>query len=278
MRVKRLNRVELLLPANQIDGAVKTFADLLGVRIDPPELLAANQVLSTACWEAGIELIAPGGPESVLHGLLEQQGGVGAIGPIVWEVDNVDDIRRYCEQNDIAVIYEFKHENGRQISLAAEQCFGYIATFIERPAGTPGTRPGSGALINRINRLELLLPAKSLEPAIKFFGSLLDVKIDPLEYLPEHHVLTTTCWEAGFEIFGPGDEDSVLHKLLQQRAHPGAIGPIVWEVADIDRIKERAIALGHQITYEFEHDDRRQVSLAADKLYGYIATFTQRLH
>src|ERR1700677_1975148 len=101
MSVKRLNRIELLLATDRIDGAVKVFSELLGVRIDPPRLLAEHHVLTTTSWEAGIELIAPGDSESVLHGLLEQRGSVGAVGPIVWEVENVDDIRSRAEGQGI---------------------------------------------------------------------------------------------------------------------------------------------------------------------------------
>jgi hypothetical protein len=279
MRVKHLNRVELLLPAQRIDGAVKAFSDLLGVRIDPPSLLEGHHVLTTTSWEAGIELIAPGDAHSVLHALLENRGEVGAIGPIVWEVENVEDIRAHVRRLGIGIVYELVNENGgRQISLAAEDCFGYTATFIERPLGPSEPQPGSGARFKRINRVELLLPAEDLDGAVALFSELLGAEIAPPEYLPEHHVLTTTCWEAGIELFGPGDKDSVLHRLLEQKGKRGAIGPIVWEVEDIGRIKEAALAQGHRLVYEFKHDGRHQICLDADTLFGYIATFTQYLH
>jgi catechol 2,3-dioxygenase-like lactoylglutathione lyase family enzyme len=278
MRVKRLNRVELLLPAERIDAAVQAFSDLLGVPIDPPYLLDGHHVLTTTSWEAGIELIAPGDPDSVLHGLLEIRGKVGAIGPIVWEVEDVDAIRARVQQLGIAIVYELTNENGgRQISLSAEDCFGYTATFMERPLGSPEPRPGSGARFKRINRIELLLPSEDLDAAAALFSKLLGVKIAPPEYLPEHHVLTTTCWEAGIELFGPGDQNSVLHKLLEQKGRRGAIGPIVWEVDNIERIKEVALAQGHRLVYEFKLGDRHQICLDADTLFGYTATFTQHL-
>jgi catechol 2,3-dioxygenase-like lactoylglutathione lyase family enzyme len=278
MRVKRLNRVELLLPAERIDGAVKAFSELLGVRIDPPNLLDGHHVLTTTSWEAGIELIAPGDAQSVLHSLLDHRGKVGAIGPIVWEVENIGDIRAHVERLGISIVYDLVNENGgRQISLAAEDCFGYTVTFIERPLGPPEPQPGSGARFKRINRVELLLPAEDLDAAVALFSKLLGAEIDAPEYLPDHHVLTTTCWEAGIELFGPGDKDSVLHKLLEQKGSRGAIGPIVWEVDDISRIKQAALAQGHRLVYEFEHDDRHQICLDADTLYGYTATFTQHL-
>lgn len=278
MRVKRLNRVELLLTADRIDGAAKAFSDLLGIRIDPPRLLAEHHVMTTTSWEAGIELIAPGGSEIVLHGLLKQRGPMGAVGPIVWEVEDIDDVRNWARRQGVGIAYELTTETGsRQISLSAEDCFGYTPTFIERPPGPSEPRPGSGARFTRINRVELLLPAEDIEPATAFFSKLLDIEIDPPEYLPEHHVLTTTCWPVGLELFGPGDKDSVLHGLLEQKGRRGAIGPIVWEVDDLDRMKEHAIALGHQLVYEFTLRDLRQMCLGGDTLFGYTATFTQYL-
>jgi hypothetical protein len=200
------------------------------------------------------------------------------VGPIVWEVETVDDIRIRAERQGVAIVYEFVTETGgRQISLSAEDCFGYSATFIERPPGPFEPPPGSGAHFTRINRVELLLPAEDIEPARAFFSKLLGVEIDPPEYLPEHHVLTTICRPMGVELFGPGDEDSVLHWLLEQKGRRGAIGPIVWEVDDLDRIKDHAIGLGHQLIYEFAQSDRRQMCLEADTLFGYTATFTQYL-
>jgi predicted enzyme related to lactoylglutathione lyase len=278
MSVKRLNRIELLLTTDRIDGAAKVFSKLLGVRIDPPRLLAEHHVLTTTNWEAGIELIAPGDSESVLHHLLEQRGVVGAVGPIVWEVEDIEDVRNRARRQGVGIAYELQTEGGgRQICLSAEDCFGYTPTFIERPPGPTEPLPGSGAHFTRINRVELLLRAEDIEPARAFFSKLLGVAIDPPEYLPDHHVLTTTCWPAGLEFFGPGDKDSVLHGVLKQRGRCGAIGPIVWEVEDLDDMKEHAIALGHQLIYEATLGDLRQICLGADTLFGYNATFIQYL-
>jgi catechol 2,3-dioxygenase-like lactoylglutathione lyase family enzyme len=276
MRVKRLNRIELLLPAAKIEHAVATFANLLGVHIGRPELLADHHVLTTTCWEAGIELIAPGDAQSPLHGLLKQKGEGGAVGPIVWEVDNIDDIRAHAQRQGIGIMYELVNSNGgRQICLSSEDCFGYTATFMEKPLGPPAPKPGLGARFKRLNRVELLLPAEDLEAARTFFSDLLGAQIDPPAYQPDNHVLTTTCWEAGLELFGPGDKESVLHQLLEEKGRRGAIGPIVWEVSDLDLMKEAALAQGHHVTYEFARGNRRQIYLAADTLFGYTAAFTQ---
>ncbi len=159
MKVKRLNRVELLLPTESIDAAVSTFSALLNIDIEKPHLIAESQVLSTVCWEAGIEFIAPGGPDSVLHRMLQERGQQGAIGPIVWEVGNVDDIRNHLKDEGFEIQFEYISENGgRQITLDSAPCFGYSVTFIERPAGRPEPAADSKAMFKRINRVELLLP------------------------------------------------------------------------------------------------------------------------
>ena len=278
MKINRLNRVELLLPAERIDSAIAAFSALLGIAMEPARLLADVQVKSSVCWEAGIEIFGPGGPDSVLHALLEVRGREGAIGPVVWEVENIDDARAHLQGQGFGIQYEFVHENGsRQLSLDAADCFGYTLTFLEQPAGPPQPVPGSKARFKRLNRVELLLPAQDLQPAVDLFSRLLNVRIAPLEYMPEHHVLTTTCWEAGFELFGPGDAESSLLPLLEQRGQPGTVGPIVWEVEDIARMREHALSLGHQVVYEFDQGGRRQFYLGAGTLFGYTVTFLQYL-
>jgi hypothetical protein len=221
-------------------------------------------------------LIAPGDAQSPLHGLLEQHGGEGAIGPIVWEVDDIDAIRAHAQRRGIGIMYELVNSNGgRQICLSSADCLGYTATFIEKPLGPPAPRPDSSARFKRLNRVELLLPAEDLEAARTFFSDLLDVHIDPPAYQCDNHVLSTICWEAGLELFGPGDKESPLNKLLEQKGRRGAIGPIVWEVTNVDHMKEAALAQGHQIVYEFARDNRRQIYLGANTLFGYTAAFTQ---
>ena len=272
MRIIGFNRIELLLPAAEIGRAAEAFADLLGVRIDPPERLAQHHVLTATAWEAGLELIAPGDATSGLHRLLEGKGP-GVIGPIVWQVEDLDPIRSHAESLGCQIAHELATPNGgRQISLARDDCYGYALSFIERPPEPP---PGPAARITRFDRVELLLPAEDLDGARTFFATLLGIDIPPFEYMPEHHVRTTLCAQAGIELFGPGDDESALNALLQVKGRRGAIGPIVWRVSDLERMKAHALALGHRVVYELSFGDRRQFCLGPDTLFGYMATFTQ---
>ena len=276
MNFTRFNRIELLVPEDQLQPAIDTFSALLGVTFTTPELMGGNVIRSSIAWEAGIEIIAPHGDQSPMVGLLAQQNARGAIGPIVWEVADLSPIRELCKQQDIEIVYEFELDNGgRALYLAMEDCFGYTLSFIDKPLGAAEPATDSGALFKRINRVELLMEQNRLEPARQFFQALLGIEIDPLEYLPEHHVLTTIHREAKIELFGPGDEESVLHQLLASKGQLGKIGPIVWEVDDLDAFKQHALALGHKMIYEFEMEDRKQLCLSDDSLFGYTATFTE---
>jgi hypothetical protein len=276
MKVKRLNRVELLMKPEDIEPARKVFSDLLNVPIPPAHLLPEHHVLTTTCWEAGIELMGPGDAESVLHQSLQRKGSRGGIGPVVWEVDNVDDMRKHAENLGLRVLYLLQNENGgRQLSLASEDCYGYTFTFIEKPPGPSQPKPGSGARFKKINRVELLLPQEDVRPALQFMGRLLDIDLPEPTYLKEHHVLCHVEDKAGFEVFGPGDEESILHASLARKGRRGAIGPIVWEVDDLRDIREAAPALGHKILYEFQDGPRKQLSLSPETLFGYSLTFTQ---
>lgn len=278
MNFKRFNRIELLLPEDRINDAVDTFSKLLKISIGSPELLEGGAVWSTAAWEAGIEFIAPHGRKSPIFSLLERQNSWGAIGPIVWEVEDLEPLRVLAHFQGINIIYEYAIDNGgRQVYLDSDACFGYTLSFIEKPPGPSEPSPDSGALFTRINRVELLQPPEHLEQARVFFQELLGIEIEPLEYLPEHHVLTTIHRDAGIEIFGPGDDESVLHALLEAKGDLGAIGPIVWEVEDIDVFKRHAQSLGHKLIYEFEMPDRKQLCLDGETVFGYTATFTQFL-
>lgn len=133
MKILGLNRVELLLPPDQLDEAVRVFNDVLGADFDPPELLTEHQVLSTTDFEVGLELFGPGGPDSALHASLARKG-VGAIGPIVWEVEDLDEAKRELVGKGYAIYFEYENaEKGiRQLCLDPAEMFGYTITFMQR--------------------------------------------------------------------------------------------------------------------------------------------------
>jgi methylmalonyl-CoA/ethylmalonyl-CoA epimerase len=131
VKILGLNRVELLLPADEIDAAVAKFNDTFGFRLAPPHRVAGQPVLSTVDFAAGIELIAPGGEASPLASRLAEKGR-GGIGPLVWEVDDLDAAREHLLRKGCRIYFEFEGEGVRQICLDPDEFFGYVITFMQR--------------------------------------------------------------------------------------------------------------------------------------------------
>lgn len=278
MLVKGLNHVELLMPADQVAGAASTFGELLGVAFPAPHVMEDQKIVSTLNWDVGLEILAPSAPDSPVQASLARNGGrSGGVGPIAWRVESVDAMREHAEALGIAVMHELSGEDGmRAIYLSPQDCHGYVASFIEKPGDAFPPRPPEGATVSRLNRIELLTTAEASRPAADFFGRLLGTRLD-IEYLADHDVLSGTSWEAGVEVFAPGSEKSVLNASLARKGERGGIGPIVWEVEDIDLLRQRALSQGHHILYQFSTDERHQVCLSSDTLYGYTLTFTQMI-
>jgi len=63
--------------------------------------------------------------------MLERKGR-GGIGPLVWEVDNIDEARDYVLGKGYRIFYEYEEPGVRQIILDPEQFFGYFITFMQR--------------------------------------------------------------------------------------------------------------------------------------------------
>src|SRR5215475_14367379 len=88
VKILGFNRVELLLPADEIDAAVAKFNDTFGFRLDRPHRVAGQPVLSTTDFAAGIELIASAGAPRPLAARLAQQGR-GGRRRLVWGVHDL---------------------------------------------------------------------------------------------------------------------------------------------------------------------------------------------
>ncbi len=131
MKIIGFSRVELMLSADEIDGAVAKFNDVLGFALAPPKSLNDGDVLSTTDWNAHIELIAPGRPESPLSPRLALKGR-GGIGPLVWEVDDIDAARAELVGKGASIYYEYEGEGIKQICLDPAEFYGYVITFMQR--------------------------------------------------------------------------------------------------------------------------------------------------
>ena len=248
MLVEGLDHVELLLPAERITEAAKAFGDLLCIPFPAPELREEHKILCSASYEAGIVLTSPVSAESPLMAELESKGSEpGGAGPIVWRVNSIDAVREHARKLGVGIAFEAQGKDAsRMLYLSPEDCCGYMPSFVERPGVPNPVQPPLGALVSGLNRIEFLTPAE---------------------------VARDVSWEAGFEVYAPGSGESVLNQHLAQKGARGAIGPIVWNVPDIEMLKQRARELGHDFQYEFKTGDYHQVCLRPETLFGYMATF-----
>jgi hypothetical protein len=131
MKILGFNRVELLMSTEDLDGAVEKFNDLLGTSFAPPRVTANGDVLTTTDWENKVELYGPAHPESPLTARIGEKGR-GAIGPLVWEVDDIDGAREYVISKGYRIHFEYEEPGIKQIILDPDQCYGYLITFIQR--------------------------------------------------------------------------------------------------------------------------------------------------
>jgi hypothetical protein len=125
MRINRFNRVELLVEAHELDDAVARFNELPGFNLELHEVEGAD-VRSAVDWGQSVEIFAASGPDSILN---ERRAikGRGAVGPLVWEVDDIEEAKAWAAEKGIKVIYEYK----RQICLDPEHFYGYTVTLTE---------------------------------------------------------------------------------------------------------------------------------------------------
>ncbi|HEY3715795.1 MAG TPA: hypothetical protein VGL39_14815 [Jatrophihabitantaceae bacterium] len=131
MKILGFNRVELMLSPEDIQAAVEQFNDLLGTSFEPPRLVNDGNVFTTTDWSNKLELYGPAHASSPLAAPLERKGR-GGIGPLVWEVDNIEEARDYVLGKGYRIFYEYEEPGVHQIILDPEQFFGYFITFMQR--------------------------------------------------------------------------------------------------------------------------------------------------
>ena len=131
MKILGFSRVELMLSPDDIHGAVEKFNDVLGSSLEPPHTVSNGDILSTTDWDAKIELMGPAHAGSPLMARLEKKGK-GGIGPLVWEVEDIDAAREHVLAKGYSIYYEFEGEGVKQICLDPEEFYGYVITFMQR--------------------------------------------------------------------------------------------------------------------------------------------------
>jgi hypothetical protein len=273
MQVERMNRVELLLPGEDVPNAVRVFSEVLGGHFSEPEDLPGVHIRTSVDYALGIELYGPIDGTSPLAGVFDTKPRQGAIGPIVWEVTDLDTTRAEVEDLGFTVVYEYGEPGRRQIHLDADQLFGFGVTFTEHHAGgttTPSTR------VRNFQRVELLVGGEEIEQARDTFTTLLGASFSPLWHIEAQDILTTTDdRNVGIELLAPASTNSSVHRQLLAKGR-GSIGPLVWFVEDLDAVRADVTGLGYRIQFEYGEPGARQLHLDTSQLFGYGVTFTER--
>jgi hypothetical protein len=138
--IKGFNRVELIVREDQIDDAVRQFNEVLGLHIVPPHRIADVPVLSATDFNGSIEFVAPLDGEGPFADRLAR-AGPGQIGPLVWEVADIEHTREWLRHNGFRIFYEYDSSQGneferatkvRQLVLDPKQWFGFSVTLMQR--------------------------------------------------------------------------------------------------------------------------------------------------
>jgi hypothetical protein len=119
------------MPGDNVESARTAFNDVLGARIPPAEHLAGADILTTMDLDVGIEIFGPASPASRIQPHLDTKG-VGAIGPLVFELDDLDHAKAEAQAKDFRVVYEFGVHRERKVHFDGGHLFGYGVTFTER--------------------------------------------------------------------------------------------------------------------------------------------------
>lgn len=147
MKVVGFNRVELIVREDQIHQAVAQFNELLGLRLPKPIAIEGHPVLSSTDFEGSVEFVAPVNGRGPFADRLAEHGA-GQIGPLVWEIEDVDAARAWLAERGYRIFFEYDSSAGsaeearvpvRQLVLDPEQWFGFHVTLMQR--GKPKTSP-----------------------------------------------------------------------------------------------------------------------------------------
>jgi len=145
MKVVGFNRVELIVREDQIREAVEQFNALLGTNLPRPIAIEGQPVLSATDFDGGLELVAPRDGQGPFAAKLAQHGS-GQIGPLVWEVEDIEAARAWLGARGYRIFFEYDSTQGsaaeahapvHQLVLDPEQWFGFLVTLMQRKAPAP---------------------------------------------------------------------------------------------------------------------------------------------
>jgi hypothetical protein len=138
--IRGFNRVELIVREDQIENAVRQFNEVLGLHLVLPHRIAGVPVLSATDFDGSIEFVAPLDGEGPFADRLAR-GGPGQIGPLVWEVADIEQTREWLGRNGYRIFYEYDSSQGseferatkvHQLVLDPKQWFGFSVTLMQR--------------------------------------------------------------------------------------------------------------------------------------------------
>jgi catechol 2,3-dioxygenase-like lactoylglutathione lyase family enzyme len=140
MKIMGFNRVELIVAEDEIEAAVEQFNSVLGLRLPRPHAIQGRPVLSATDFDGHVELVAPVAGEGSFGERLARNGP-GQIGPLVWEVEDIDTTRAWLQANDYRIHFEYDSREGNaaeqasavhQLVLDPTQWFGFHVTLMKR--------------------------------------------------------------------------------------------------------------------------------------------------
>ena len=140
MKIIGFNRVELVVAEDQINAAVDQFNALLGTHLPDPHPIDGHPVLSATDFDGHLELVAPVNGEGSFGAKLAHHGP-GQIGPLVWEVADIDEARAWLAERSLRIRFEYDSSQGNaderrthvyQLVLDPEQWFGFNVTLMRR--------------------------------------------------------------------------------------------------------------------------------------------------
>ena len=137
MKILGFNRVELIVREDEIDAAVEKFNRLLGTHLPEPFVVPGQTVKSATDFDGFVEFVSGVNGEGPFAARVAEKGA-GQIGPLVWEVDDIDSAREWANEQGLAIAYEYESEEGiRQIIFDRNEWFGFTVTFMQRPRQLP---------------------------------------------------------------------------------------------------------------------------------------------
>jgi hypothetical protein len=134
------NRVELVVEEGQIEAAVAQFNEVLGLNLPTPHPIEGQPVLSATDFDGSIELVAPVDGKGSFGAKLAKSGP-GQIGPLVWEVADIDETRDWLVEHGYVIRFEYDSRKGNdqeqgyavhQLILDPDQWFGFNVTLMRR--------------------------------------------------------------------------------------------------------------------------------------------------